>query len=98
MILKSFPVGRGKKAHNRYVILEENTWLAYFDDIATASLVMRFIKGAHLEKQDYARAINALSAWDEAHSGKVEGISLRHSPVGDADADLEEETDSSDSI
>lgn len=98
MILKSYPVGLGKKRHLRYAILEGDTQLAYFDDIETASLVIRFLKGSHLDKPDYTRAVDALSAWDEAHSGKAEGITLRYVPVCDADTDLEAETDSGDSI
>ena len=96
MIVKAYGTpGKGKKGRH-YAILEGDSILAYFEDLKTAGIVVRFLKGAHMEKQDYTRAVDALSEWDEAHGGQGKWAGMPF--VCDADAGLDEETDSSDSI
>ena len=77
-------IGKGRKRHERYFIMEGDTHIAWFDDLETAAKVNRFIKGAHLEKPDYAAAKAALEAWDRA----------QNSPKGESSHDDSKEAES----
>lgn len=68
MTISRMDVGKGRKRHERYFLMEGDTHIAWFDDLETAAKVNRFIKGAHLEKADYAAAKAALAEWDRLNS------------------------------
>jgi len=68
MTISRMDVGTGRKRHERYFLMEGDTHIAWFDNLETAAKVSRFIKGAHLEKADYAAAKAALAEWDSLHS------------------------------
>lgn len=70
MIIHTIQVGSGANKHDRYFIQDGACDIAYFDDLTTAGIVARFLKGSHLHKEEYDVAIAALKAWDEAHNKK----------------------------
>lgn len=70
MTISRMTVGTGRKQHDRYFLYEGDSMIAWFDDLETAAKVNRFIKGAHLEKPDYAVAKMAMAAWDEKNRPK----------------------------
>lgn len=72
MVISRLTCGKGKQAHERYFLMEGDSYIAWFDDLETAAKVIRFIKGAHLEKADYAAAKAALEAWDKEHGPQKE--------------------------
>ena len=68
MTISRMDIGKGRKRQERYFLMEGDTHIAWFDDLETAAKVNRFIKGAHLEKADYAAAKAALAEWDRLQS------------------------------
>lgn len=68
MTIKSCPVGRGLNAHTRYFIKDGDSEICYFDNLKTAGIVSRFLKGSHMDKTDYEAARIALEEWDALHS------------------------------
>jgi hypothetical protein len=65
MFVKRVDVGSGKNRHPRYFIREGIDDVAYFDDLCTAGIVCRFIKGAQVNKADYDIAKAAMQSWDK---------------------------------
>ena len=68
MVIKQKEVGKG--ASPRYFLKEGEGTVAFFDDLETAGIVCRFLKGSHLDKPDYIRAMDAIREWDVAHKYK----------------------------
>ena len=68
MTIKSCPVGTGMNAHTRYFIKDGDSDICWFDDLKTAGIVSRFLKGSHMDRTDYAAARDALEEWDRLHS------------------------------
>lgn len=77
MTINTCNVGSGMNAHTRYFIHEGDSEICYFDDLKTAGIVSRFLKGSRLDKTDYEAARAALEEWDMLHS----------LPKGEADSD-----------
>lgn len=50
-----------------YVLKEGNNEIARFDDLVTAGLCLRFLKGSMVMKPDYEIAKDALTMWDVAN-------------------------------
>lgn len=48
----------------KYVIVEDHTEIASFDDLYTAAAVSRFMKGARMEKEEYNAALWAIKKAD----------------------------------
>lgn len=70
MVIKQKEVAKG--ASPRYFLVEGEGTVAFYDDLETAGIVCRFLKGSHLDKPDYMRAIEAIRSWDKAHSPQEE--------------------------
>ena len=67
VIVRRVDSGSGKYKKPRYYLREGIDDVAYFDDLCTAGIVCRFIKGAQLNRADYDIAKAALIMWDEAN-------------------------------
>lgn len=80
MTIKTCSVGTGMNAHTRYFIHEGDSEICYFDDLKTAGIISRFLKGSRLDKADYDAAKAALEEWDRLHS----------LPKGETDNDREQ--------
>ena len=65
MIVKRVDIGSGSHRRPRYYIREGVDDVEYFDDLYTAGIVCRFIKGAQVNKADYDIAKAAMQSWDE---------------------------------
>lgn len=65
MIIRKITVGSGSDKHFRYFLQDGSYDLAYFDDLTTAGIVARFLKGSHLGKEEYSDALAAMRDWDE---------------------------------
>ena len=48
----------------KYVLKEGSNEVARFDDLVTAGLCLRFLKGSMVMKPDYEIAKDALTMWD----------------------------------
>lgn len=68
MTIKTGTVGIGMDAHTRYFIKDGDSDICWFDDLKTAGIVSRFLKGSHMDRADYAAARDALEEWDTLHS------------------------------
>ena len=51
----------------KYVLTEGKGEIARFDDLVTAGLCLRFLKGSMVMKPDYEIAKDALTMWDVAN-------------------------------
>lgn len=51
----------------KYVLKEGKDEIARFDDLVTAGLCLRFLKGSMIMKPDYEIAKDALTMWDVAN-------------------------------
>lgn len=69
MNIRKIKVGSGAEKRVRYVIQDGQTDLAYFDDLTTAGIVARFLRGSHLGKDEYSVALAAMSEWDMNEEG-----------------------------
>ena len=65
MIIRKITVGSGSDKHFRYFLQDGSYDLAYFDDLTTAGIVARFLKGSHLGKEEYSVALGAMQEWDQ---------------------------------
>ena len=68
MTIKALEVGSGLNRHTRYFLKDGDSEICWFDDLKTAGIVSRFLKGSHMDKQDYAAARDVLEVWDSLHS------------------------------
>ena len=66
MVVKSFKIG-GQKKH--FMICEESDIVAWFEDLESAAVVCRFIKGGHMQKTEYEKAVKAMRAFDNRPEG-----------------------------
>ena len=83
MTIKTCPVGSGLNAHTRYIIKDGDSDICWFDDLKTAGIVARFLKGSRLDNADYAEAKAALDEWDRLHSlPKGETVNDREQTAG----------------
>ena len=83
MTIKTYPVGSGKNAHTRYSIKDGDSEVCWFDDLKTAGIVARFLKGSRLDNVDYDAAKEALEEWDRLHSlPKGEPVNDREQTAG----------------
>lgn len=53
----------------RYYINEGTNTIAWFSDLYTAAVVVRFLRGADLTKEEHEHAVEAIKAFD-ARGGK----------------------------
>ena len=67
MTIRTCTVGTGMNTHTRYFIKDGDCEICYFDDLKTAGIVSRFLKGSRLDTTDYAAAKEALEEWDRLH-------------------------------
>lgn len=65
MIIHKIEVGSGSNRHFRYFIKDGASDLCWFDDLTTAGIVARFLKGSHLGKEEYSVALGAMQEWDQ---------------------------------
>ena len=68
MIIRKITVGSGSDKHFRYFLQDGSYDLACFDDLTTAGIVARFLKGSHLAKEEYSVALAAMAEWDQAQN------------------------------
>lgn len=75
MMIETINVGTGKRNHPRYFLYDGKHEIAYFDELTTAAIVVRFLRGSKLTDEDYQAAKAAMAQWDERHAPDPEGIS-----------------------
>lgn len=54
--------------NTKYGVIEDHMEIASFEDLYTASAVMRFMKGARMERDEYNTAIRAIKKLDKANT------------------------------
>lgn len=64
MIVNRITVKENGLKKMKYVLKEGKDEVARFDDLVTAGLCLRFLKGSMVSKPDYEIARDALTMWD----------------------------------
>ena len=65
MDIKRLTVGSGSKKCRYFINNNDGETVAYFDDLTTAAVVLRYLKGGSISRESTELALSALRAFDE---------------------------------
>lgn len=71
MTLRTYNPGR-KKPTRYFIENEDGSTVVWFDSLDTAGTVLRYLKGAPMQKEDAEAARAAMQAWDARKEGECD--------------------------